>query len=773
MAPLDFDAPAKEEKAEIRPRKAAITRRVKREVMAEFEIDKLPRRGDRKLITGGQGTGKSRTVAETIAELLAGTAIWWLVPILAKAEEQLAEYERLAGPESMSARIVRGRGAADPARDGEPMCPRHLVVNRAAGMGVNVQEDICDGGCPLQSSCGYQAQKRAIEAHPSGLFVMAADYLWLPCHAPHPDLVVVDESVIGKAAENVSFDPSRIVEDQKWVGGDIAEAVDRREIALLVHSAITQHPGRELAFLRDNGVTAAEIGSCIEHVSNQQEAPLGLHGSMSDGTIANVLDAVEAREILQVLKLFLQIRCELNQPRERLNSIWFDPNATVRVQGQLERQPRVFVSCLKRLVFRAAVPVIALDGTGSLELNRRVFGDRMTAERFAVPRDADVVQVSSKTFSRQSITGTDCHGNPRSARNIAEAARLRQQVLELLSLLPGQVLLVTYKAAEEILLDDLPEYVVSTHFGGLRGLNRFETCETAVVMGREQPSAQAIELLTRPFTAADAEPFLPAGEYVVQARGRRMRNEGPNVVEVQVHPDPRCQEVLEQVREAEIVQAVDRVRPVFNRRKIFVLNNLPLDLTVDHARPWPALRPGKFVHAFARHGVLPLSAGDLSKAFPDLWPTESGAAKALERAKKTPDTSQIEYLFGVCRVFLPDILRATYRRRGQRGPLARALVRADLVNPRAVLEGLVGEVVKFHVERGPDRSRESANPHEPARPRPLPRLPPLAATLSAEAQFLAKLPPAVRPPDMLGMARVLRLMGLTGNLGRAERMAAA
>src|SRR5688572_2351960 len=137
MAPLDFNVPTQEEKAEIRRRKAAITRRIKREVMAKYGIDKLPRKGDRMLITGPQGTGKSRTVAETIVELLAGTAIWRLVPTLAKAEEQLAEYERLAGPESMPARIVRGRGAANPARDGEPMCPRHVVVNRAAAMGVN------------------------------------------------------------------------------------------------------------------------------------------------------------------------------------------------------------------------------------------------------------------------------------------------------------------------------------------------------------------------------------------------------------------------------------------------------------------------------------------------------------------------------------------------------------------------------------------------------------------------------------------------------------
>jgi hypothetical protein len=38
----------------------------------------------------------------------------------------------------------------------------------------------------------------------------------------------------------------------------------------------------------------------------------------------------------------------------------------------------------------------------------------MTAERFAVPRDADGYQVSSKTFSRQSITGTNRDGAPRS-----------------------------------------------------------------------------------------------------------------------------------------------------------------------------------------------------------------------------------------------------------------------------------------------------------------------------------------------------------------------
>jgi hypothetical protein len=231
VAALDFNEPAAEGKAEIKRRKAAISRRVRREVLAELGIDNLPRQGERTLITGAQGSGKSRTVAETIAELPRGLVLWWLVPTLEKAEEQLAQYGRLASPDSMQARVVRGRGAADPEHDGEAMCPRHLVVNRAAAMGVDVQKTICDNGCPLRNECGFQAQKAAIPDNSTGLFVMAADYLWLPCPAPRHDLAIVDESIIGKAAEIVSFDPSRIIDDQKWAGGELEEAMERRRIA--------------------------------------------------------------------------------------------------------------------------------------------------------------------------------------------------------------------------------------------------------------------------------------------------------------------------------------------------------------------------------------------------------------------------------------------------------------------------------------------------------------------------------------------------------------
>jgi hypothetical protein len=643
-------------------------------------------------------------------------------------------------------------------------------VNRAAAMGVNVQKAICDNGCSLRFSCGFQRQATALREDPTGLFLMASDYLWLPCPAPRADLVIVDESVIDKASETVSFDPTRIVADDLWAGGHLDEAMARRHLALLVRAAVTEHPGRELAFLREHDVTVKAVRAALTHLATREEAQPAIDGRMSDKAIADILDAVEAREILKVLRLFRQIRRELPQPRARLNSVWYEPDARVMVDGELERQPRVCVSAVRMPRLAKGIPVLALDGTGSLALNQRIFGEHMTGERFAVPRNAEVWQVTSKTFSRQSITGTDRRGNPISPKKMSEAARLRRQVLDLLKMLPGNVLLVTYKAAEEVLRPDLPPHVQTAHFGALRGLNSYEHCETAVIMGREQPSAQAIEALTRPFCTTDPEPFIPIGEYVAQFRGRRMRNGGANVVEVQVHPDPRCQAMLEQVREAEIAQAVDRVRPVFNRRRIIVLTNVALDLTVDYALTWPELRPGKFAYAFAQHGVLPLSAGDLCRGFPSLWPSENTAKSDLGRSGLIGCNPQIMILFGVCTLLDQPPLQAAYRRKGQKGKPARALVRADLPDPRAILESLVGELTEFHLERPAEVPATKASQPAPA---PLPTLPPLAAAMSAEGHLLATLPADTRPPDMLGMAGVMKLVALGPRFAGAERAAAA
>lgn len=673
-------------------RLAAISRRVRRDVLQEFDLQRLPKDGERLLVTGAQGTGKSRTVAETIAAMTGAVTVRWLVPTLGKAEEQAGEYLRLARPESLDVVVVRGRGAPDPKQPGQAMCPRHAVVNRAAAMRVDVQETICRS-CELRSRCGYQRQRNALKGGGCGLFLASSDYLWIPCPAPSPDLLVVDESVIGKATETISLDPYRVTEDDKWASRDLDLALRNRQTATCVRSAIVERSGRELAYLREQGVTDDDLGAALKHLASREELRPEVDGRMPDVAIARALDAVEVRETMKVLVLLRQVRREFERPRIRLNSITFDPAARIVVNGVVEASPRIFTGYVRTPRLKRAMPVLALDGTGSLLLNRKVFGEQMTGQRFPVPRDAEVVQVRAKSFSRRSLAGSRTTSPATQSKHVDEARRLRKRVIDLLETIPGDILLVTYKAVEELLRPELPARIHIGHFGAVRGLNSFKHCETVVILGREQPGPQAIERMTRAFAATDAEPLIPFGGYALQCRAYRLRGREAHVEVVPVHPDPRCQEMLEQVREAEIVQAVDRVRPVFNRRRVILLTNLPLDITVDRVVPWQDLQPSRFAVAFARHGVLPLSPRDLTEVFPDLWGSAEAAKKDLLRHPETGDKAQIRTsIWGL------SPINCSYRRIDQRGPVARALVRADLSQPRRALEALVGPLSMFHAD---------------------------------------------------------------------------
>lgn len=203
-----------------------------------------------------------------------------------------------------------------------------------------------------------------------------------------------------------------------------------------------------------------------------------------------------------------------------------------------------------------------------------------------------------------------------------------------------------------------------------------------------------------------------------------MRSGEVRPVEVEVHPDPRCQELLEQIREAEIVQAADRVRPIFNERSIVLLNELALDVTYDRivTHKELAMDGSRFEQAAARGVALPLSATELARCFPDLWPSADAVKKDLQRNLRG-DISQIELLFGKC----PLLKRARYwLTSSQRCPTP-ALIRADAPDARAALEAVVGPVHrwKFEDEEPPQAavqaepengviSQIDADPAEPA-----------------------------------------------------------
>jgi hypothetical protein len=108
---------------------------------------------------------------------------------------------------------------------------------------------------------------------------------------------------------------------------------------------------------------------------------------------------------------------------------------------------------------------------------------------------------------------------------------------------------------------------------------------------------------------------------------------------VSVHPDPRVQAVVEQSREAEMVQAIDRLRLIHNekRKTVYILCSIPLDIPVDELVTWKQLTGDRrlsdaMVECDERGwDTLPLAAKEMSRLFPDLWATTKAAKRWLEK----------------------------------------------------------------------------------------------------------------------------------------------
>ena len=694
-AALDTDLP------HLRARKAAITRRVHHEVAAEFGYGKIPGVGERLLLSGTQGSGKSRSAAEQVARLRDSLCVWWLVPTLENAAEQAANYRARAAAESPPVLVLRGRAAPDFRDDSVFMCPRHEIVTKAAGAGVNVRGQICRV-CPLRNACGYRAQERLIEdlAGRAALFLMARDYAFLPCPAPRPDLVIVDEDIAMIAVRIVHLAPERLLDTGAW--RKAADAADWLLVAAVLQRAIVDNRGRAIAYIREAGITREDLEQALSYLRKAGRQIIeDITETMSDSDIAKRLETLETLELHKAEVLVGQVLREWDTSRPGLNTVSL-------IQATETRPAQIEIAYLRTPLIASTTPVLALDGTGSLLLNRKIWGARMEEQRIAVERDAEVVQVRSKAFSRQSITGCDPRGNTRNDKSVAEAAQLRREIADVLVCLPGaSKFMAASKQAEQALAPLLSGKAVTGHFGALRGINRYEECETAVVVGREQVSAEALERLARAFTGDDTEPFVAHGCYVPQSRVRRMRDGSKAVATVQVHPDPRCQAVLEQIREAEIVQAVDRVRPIFNPRTVYLLTDIVVDITVDRMVRWNDLTEvSRFQQAFNKTGrtVALLTDTELARCFPDQWRSPDAVKKERQRRGLRGDRSLIEYLFGKC-----PPLAANYRRPGQPGSPSRAALARGVADARAALEAVVGPVACFellHDEEPADRADE-------------------------------------------------------------------
>jgi hypothetical protein len=113
-----------------------------------------------------------------------------------------------------------------------------------------------------------------------------------------------------------------------------------------------------------------------------------------------------------------------------------------------------------------------------------------------------------------------------------------------------------------------------------------------------------------------------------------------------MHPDDRVNRVLIQKREAEVGQAVDRLRLIHAEepKLILILGRLPVDATIDRLVEDPLSgMPGKMLEALdAADGALPLSPAWMAQ-YTDVWGSVKAAKRWIERLGEETGQAPISY----------------------------------------------------------------------------------------------------------------------------------
>jgi hypothetical protein len=211
----------------------------------------------------------------------------------------------------------------------------------------------------------------------------------------------------------------------------------------------------------------------------------------------------------------------------------------------------------------------------------------------------------------------------------------------------------------------------------LRGINAMEHCSHLVIAGRIEPTALCME--------AEARILWPSEELTLPGCYQWQQGDHGGVVG---HVDPHVDAVLRSYREAEMEQAIGRLRAVRSAttKTVYVITNAPCPLPVDESVALDTLLPG---YRLARlllmgDGVAVLNPKSMAANLPDVFPTETAAKRWASKERALKGTSPLLeefYYKGMGTLF-------RFRVEGQRGSDNRALTwHTDQPTAHAALAG--------------------------------------------------------------------------------------
>jgi hypothetical protein len=183
-----------------------------------------------------------------------------------------------------------------------------------------------------------------------------------------------------------------------------------------------------------------------------------------------------------------------------------------------------------------------------------------------------------------------------------------------------------------------PANLLTAHFGALRGLNEMEDVMHLIVVSRPEPQAAEIEAISRPTFDQHPAKSLAGEFYPKRVVGLRLADGGTEIVEEACHPDPAAHAVLEQVRDAEVAQAVHRARPVRRSAdrplQVDIATNTVVDIAVDKTMSLDSWLEVGVDELLVARGMLPEDWAGKQAVLRDVFPTVAALKMAAARGQR-------------------------------------------------------------------------------------------------------------------------------------------
>ncbi len=271
-----------------------------------------------------------------------------------------------------------------------------------------------------------------------------------------------------------------------------------------------------------------------------------------------------------VYRLLLLLEKELQKDRSEIHQIKLD---------ETNKAYKLFF--MKDYAFKK-INTLVIDANADEILTTKVlqYWGEQKFEKISVKRKGHITQIASKNFNTSGFFTKD----KTASKEIEEInCYIREQRKT------KKVLCICPKKIKHWI--DSPHV---EHFGAIRGLDQYKDFDLLVLVGRNQPPVEAVENNARALFGSAYRPikFIASeneGRFWHHKQSYLMRNNKPSKQQalVHFHPDWRCNLILNQVRECESVQAISRLRDIWQGGKeIMIFSNIPLDLPVDKLMLW-------------------------------------------------------------------------------------------------------------------------------------------------------------------------------------------